>query len=119
MSCLLAQMISTSLDELDLVSSSMDESLAEQDNDVPLLLPSTDNVNINDDDDKTLHDVLTSLDSTKVRCMHKYTDDQLTFMHKHNEFNRMLQSFVDVTIFNGHVGRQYARLRSISSILCQ
>ncbi len=55
------------------------------------------------DDDKTLNDLLSSLHSTKVRRMHKYTDEQLNFMHKHNEFNRMLQSYVDVSIHNGKV----------------
>jgi hypothetical protein len=56
------------------------------------------------DDDKTLNDLLSSLHSTKVRRMHKYTDEQLNFMNKHNEFNRMLQSYVDVSIHNGKVG---------------
>jgi hypothetical protein len=56
-----------------------------------------------DDDDKTLNDLLSSLHSTKVRRMHKYTDEQLSFMHKHNTFNQMLQSYVDVSIHNGKV----------------
>ena len=30
------------------------------------------------DDDKTLNDLLSSLHSTKVRRMHKYTDEQLS-----------------------------------------
>lgn len=67
-----------------------------------LLPPSVEELTFNDDD-KSLNDLLTSLHSTKVRRMHKYTDEQLTLMHKHNEFNRMLQSYVDVLIHNGKV----------------
>ncbi|CAF0957151.1 unnamed protein product [Adineta ricciae] len=69
-----------------------------------LLPPSVEELTFNDDD-KTLNDLLTSLHSTKVRRMHKYTDQQLTFMHKHNEFNRMLQSYVDVSIHNGKLNK--------------
>jgi hypothetical protein len=75
--------------------------LAEEDNET-LLPPSIEEMTFNDDD-KTLNDLLSSLHSTKVRRMHKYTDEQLNFMHKHNEFNRMLQSYVDVSIHNGKV----------------
>lgn len=67
-----------------------------------LLPPSIEEMTFNDDD-KTLNDLLSSLHSTKVRRMHKYTDEQLSFMHKHNEFNRMLQSYIDVSIHNGKV----------------
>ncbi|UJR09606.1 hypothetical protein I4U23_013841 [Adineta vaga] len=69
-----------------------------------LLLPSVEELTFNDDD-KTLTDLLTSLHSTKVRRMHKYTDEQLSFMHKHNVFNRMLQSYVDVSIHNGKLSK--------------
>jgi hypothetical protein len=90
------------------VTNSHDETLAaeeEQDDlqsNETLLLPSLEEMTFNDDD-KTLTDLLSSLHSTKVRRMHKYTDEQLSFMHKHNEFNRMLQSYVDVSIYNGKV----------------
>ncbi|CAF0903966.1 unnamed protein product [Adineta steineri] len=57
------------------------------------------------DDDKALNELLSSLHSTRVRRMHKYTDEQLSFMHKHNEFNRMLQSYVDVSIYNGKLNK--------------
>lgn len=67
-----------------------------------LLPPSIEEMTFNDDD-KTLNDLLSSLHSTKVRRMHKYTDEQLTLMHKHNQFNQMLQSYVDVSINNGKV----------------
>ena len=68
----------------------------------PLIPPSIEEMTFNDDD-KSLNDLLSSLHSTKVRRMHQYTDEQLSFMHKHNEFNRMLQSYVDVSIHNGKV----------------
>ena len=55
------------------------------------------------EDDKTLSEMLNSLHSTKVRRMHKYTDDQLALMHKHSEYNRMLEAYIDVSIHNGHV----------------
>lgn len=69
------------------------------------------------DDDKSLNDLLSSLQSTKVRRMHKYTDEQLSFMHKHNEFNRMLQSYVDVSIHNGKVRSLTFLLKEISCLV--
>jgi hypothetical protein len=89
-----------------LASGLSDESLSaekeQEEASPPLLPPSLEEMTFNDDD-KTLNDLLSSLHSTKVRRMHKYTDEQLNFMHKHNEFNRMLQSYVDVSIYNGKV----------------
>jgi len=67
-----------------------------------ILPPSIEELTFNDDD-KTLNNLLNSLQSKKVRRMHKYTDEQLKFMHKHTEFNRMLQAYVDVSINNGKV----------------
>ena len=60
-------------------------------------------------DDKTLNDLLndllSSLHSTKVRRMHTHTDEQLNFIYKHNEFNRMIQAYVDVFIHNRKASR--------------
>ncbi|CAF1265263.1 unnamed protein product [Rotaria sordida] len=72
------------------------------------LLPpsSVEEITLNDNhDDKTLTDLLSSLHSTKVRRLHKYTDEEIKFMHIHNEFNRMLQAYVDVLIFNGKLNQ--------------
>jgi hypothetical protein len=69
------------------------------------LLPLTDEDISLYDDDKTLSELLNSLHSTTVRRMHKYTDEQLALMHKHTEYNRMLEAYVDVSIYNGHVSR--------------
>ena len=68
----------------------------------PILPPTVEELTFNDDD-KTLNDLLSSLHSKKVRSMHKYTDEQLSFMHKHNEFNCMLQSYIEVSLYNGQV----------------
>lgn len=72
--------------------------------DEPVLAPSLEDLTWTEDD-KTLNDLLSSLHSTKVRRIHKYTDEQLSLMHKHHEFNRMLQSYVDVSIHNGQLGK--------------
>ena len=69
-----------------------------------LLLPTLDDLTLNEDD-QTLNDILNNLHSNKTRRIHKYTDEQLLFMHKHNEFNRMLQAYIDVSIHNGQVSR--------------
>lgn len=55
------------------------------------------------EEDKTLTDILSNLNSNKIRRIHKYTDEQLNFMHRHSEYNRMLLAYVDVSIFNGKV----------------
>jgi NH3-dependent NAD+ synthetase len=97
------------LEPTPIVSNLSDETIAaeeeqqeESQSNETLLPPSIEEMTFNDDD-KTLNDLLSSLHSTRVRRMHKYTDEQLRFMHKHNEFNRMLQSYVDVSIHNGKV----------------
>ncbi|CAF4539575.1 unnamed protein product [Rotaria sp. Silwood2] len=87
--------------------------IAEEQEDVQsdetLLSPSLEEMTFNDDD-KTLNDLLSSLHSTKVRRLHKYTDDQIKFMHTHNEFNYMLQAYVDVLIFNGKLNQAHQLL---------
>ncbi|CAF1236136.1 unnamed protein product [Rotaria sp. Silwood1] len=77
-----------------------------------LLPPSEEEITFNDDD-KTLNDLLSSLHSTKVRRLHKYTDEQIKFMHAHNEFNRMLQAYVDVSISNGKLNQAYRLLDAL------
>lgn len=95
---------STSLpfDESRLAEEEAEEEAAAEIDQQPVLLPSIEELTFNHDDN-TLNDLLNSLHSTKVRRMHKYTDEQLQFMHKHNDFNRMLQAYVDVSISNGKV----------------
>ena len=102
------RLVSSSIDNPILSTSLLDETAAAEEeledsqSNETLLPPSVEELTFNDND-KTLNDLLTSLHSTKVRRMHKYTDQQLAIMHKHNEFNRMLQSYVDVSIHNGKV----------------
>ncbi|CAF4647484.1 unnamed protein product [Rotaria sp. Silwood2] len=90
--------------------------IAEEQEDVQsdetLLSPSLEEMTFNDDD-KTLNDLLSSLHSTKVRRLHKYTDDQIKFMHTHNEFNYMLQAYVDVLIFNGKLNQAHQLLEEL------
>ena len=83
-----------------------DENLVEQEDlqSNKVLIPPLDEDNSTCiDDDEMLNNLLNSLHSTKVRCLHKYTDEKLRFMHKHHEFNHMLESYVDVSIYNGRV----------------
>lgn len=86
------------------LAATADEAAEEQETD-EALLPLTDEAISLDEDDKALSELLNSLHSTKVRRMHKYTDEQLALMHKHTEYNRMLEAYVDVSIYNGHVSR--------------
>ena len=92
----------TELSEQLHLSSAVDNELV--DDEESLLAPSLDDITWNEDD-KTLNDILTSLHSNKVRRIHKYTDEQLSLMHKHHEFNRMLQAYIDVSIHNGHLNK--------------
>ncbi|CAF3645701.1 unnamed protein product [Rotaria socialis] len=80
----------------------------------PLILPVIDEATANDED-KTLNELLTSLNSTKVRRLHKYTDLQIKFMHTHNEFNRMLQAYVDVLVSHGKLNQARRVLDEILS----
>ncbi|CAF5148240.1 unnamed protein product, partial [Rotaria magnacalcarata] len=77
-------------------------------------LPVIDEATSNDED-KTLNELLASLNSTKIRRLHKYTDLQIKFMHTHNEFNRMLQAFVDVMVSNGKLNQARRILDEILS----
>ena len=80
----------------------VDEEEEEEEPNEPILAPTLDDLSWSEDD-KTLNDLLSNLHSTKVRRIHKYTDEQLALMHKHHEFNRMLQSYVDVSLYNGQL----------------
>ncbi|CAF0789980.1 unnamed protein product [Didymodactylos carnosus] len=53
------------------------------------------------EDEKILVELLGTLDLKKVRQMHKYTDEELKIMRKHQTFNEILLAYVDVSIYNG------------------
>ena len=99
---LIEEHLATTLEDEDV---EVEEDTTSNQLDKPLLPPSLKEMTFTDDDDRTLTDLLSSLHSTKVCRMHKYTDEQLTFMHKHNVkeihkwFGRVkLMKVVDLTI---------------------